>query len=45
MARKFSGTVKEILGTCHSVGCTVNGQPAPEIVRQINAGEIDVPDQ
>merc|ERR1712130_690 len=25
MARKFSGTVKEILGTCASLGCTVDG--------------------
>ena len=26
MARTLTGTVKEILGTCNSVGCTVNGE-------------------
>eukprot|EP00911_Craspedida_sp_UC1_P001055 UC1_evm1s793 len=26
MARKMAGTVKEILGTCQSVGCTVDGK-------------------
>merc|ERR1711974_563977 len=25
LAREFSGTVREILGTCRSVGCTVDG--------------------
>jgi large subunit ribosomal protein L12e len=44
MSRKFAGTVKEILGTCHSVGCTVNDQPPKEICRQIDAGELDIPD-
>ena len=40
MARHISGTVKEILGTCYSVGCTVNGEHPSEIMRQIDDGEL-----
>lgn len=43
MAREFSGTVKEILGTAQSVGCTVDGQPPHDIIEAINNGEVDVP--
>jgi len=45
MARTFVGTVKEVLGTCVSVGCTVDGQAAREIQRKITDGEIDVPEK
>lgn len=37
MARTLSGTVKEMLGTCNSVGCTVNGQSP----RDIQVGQSD----
>jgi hypothetical protein len=30
-AREFSGTVKEILGTAVSVGCTVDGEDPKDI--------------
>lgn len=43
MAKELSGTVKEILGTAYSVGCTVNGETPAEITRQINDGEIEIP--
>ena len=43
MAKNFAGTVKEILGTCQSIGCTVNDLPIPEVIKQVNAGEIDLP--
>ena len=42
-AKEFSGTVKEILGTCVSVGCTVDGQSPKEIIRQIKEGSIVPP--
>merc|ERR1719203_733183 len=29
--RKLSGTVKEILGTCNSIGCTVNGESPGDV--------------
>eukprot|EP00179_Madagascaria_erythrocladioides_P001335 CAMPEP_0198311542 /NCGR_PEP_ID=MMETSP1450-20131203/3231_1 /TAXON_ID=753684 ORGANISM="Madagascaria erythrocladiodes, Strain CCMP3234" /NCGR_SAMPLE_ID=MMETSP1450 /ASSEMBLY_ACC=CAM_ASM_001115 /LENGTH=154 /DNA_ID=CAMNT_0044014437 /DNA_START=74 /DNA_END=538 /DNA_ORIENTATION=+ len=45
IAREFSGTVKEILGTCQSIGCTVNGQPPHDLIDAINAGELDIPDE
>merc|ERR1719247_2681625 len=34
VARKMSGTVKEILGTAFSIGCTVAGQHPREIQKQ-----------
>lgn len=45
LAREFSGTVKEILGTCQSVGCTVDGKHAHAIIEAIDAGDIDVPEK
>ena len=39
----FKGTVKEVLGTCVSLGCTVDGKSPKEITAAINAGEKDVP--
>lgn len=44
MSRRMAGTVKEILGTCFSVGCTVNGLPPCEVQKQIDNGEIKVED-
>ncbi|KAG8908020.1 60S ribosomal protein L12 [Tulasnella sp. 403] len=45
LARDLSGTVKEILGTCRSVACRVEGQAPQDIIDQINAGDIEVPDE
>ncbi|CAH1401478.1 unnamed protein product [Nezara viridula] len=45
MSRKLEGTIKEILGTCQSVGCTVDGKTPSEVICQINDGEIDVADE
>ncbi len=42
MARKLEGTVKEILGTAQSVGCTVEGQPPHDIIDKINDKEIEI---
>ena len=44
MAVEFSGTVKEILGTAVSVGCTVDGQNPRDIQANIDSGEYVVPD-
>ncbi|VDP93278.1 unnamed protein product [Echinostoma caproni] len=43
MARELSGTVKEILGTARSVGCTVDGEPPQTIIERVDKGEIAVP--
>ncbi|KAL1917807.1 60S ribosomal protein uL11 [Calcarisporiella thermophila] len=45
LARELKGTVKEILGTCFSVGCTVNGLSPKDISDQIEDGEIEIPDE
>ena len=45
LAKELSGTVKEILGTAQSVGCTVEGQPPHDIIDQINNDELEVPDE
>merc|ERR1711990_1235546 len=42
-ARELSGTVREILGTCVSVGCTVDGRYPNDIVEEIRAGECEIP--
>ena len=38
-----AGTVKEILGTCQSVGCTVEGSHPHDKIDDINDGTITVP--
>merc|ERR1711865_961019 len=42
MAIEFEGTCKEILGTCVSLGCTVDGKSPKDITAAINSGEIKV---
>ena len=41
-ARLFSSTVKEILGTCVSIGCTVEKQDPRDIQKKITSGEIKI---
>ena len=43
MAKELEGTAKEILGTCQSVGCTVEGQHPHDIIDRIKDGEISIP--
>merc|ERR1712176_1701849 len=42
-ARDLSGTIREILGTAQSVGCTVDGEAPHDLIEQIRDGELDVP--
>nr|QKY88666.1 ribosomal protein L-12 [Tetracapsuloides bryosalmonae] len=42
-AREFKGTVKEIVGSCVSVGCLVDGQTPKAYIEKINSGEISIP--
>jgi len=44
-AKKFSGTVCEILGTCSAIGCTVEGQKPHDIIEKIKSKDIAVPEQ
>ncbi len=43
MARNFSGTVKEILGTAQSVGCTVDGVNPHDKIDEIIDGSLECP--
>jgi large subunit ribosomal protein L12e len=44
-AATFSGSCKEILGTCVSVGCQVEREDPREIQRKIDEGEIVIADE
>ena len=39
LAKKFEGTVLEILGTAQSVGCQVDGEDPHDIIERIHEGE------
>ncbi|WP_395241841.1 hypothetical protein, partial [Salmonella sp. s51933] len=45
ISRTWAGTVKQMLGTAQSVGCTVDGEPPHDIIDKINEGEIDIPEE
>jgi len=45
MARKLEGTVKEVLGTAQSIGCTIDGKAPHDLIDAINDGEMDVPEK
>lgn len=40
MAVEFKGTVKEVIGTCISLGCTIDGKTPKEVTALINQGLI-----
>ncbi|PRP83049.1 60S ribosomal protein L12-1-like isoform 2 [Planoprotostelium fungivorum] len=44
-ARDMTGVVKEILGSCVSVGCTVDGKSPKDIQASIDAGDVTVPEK
>lgn len=44
-AKDLSGTVREMLGTCVSVGCTVDGRYPNDIAQEIKDGEIEIPEK
>lgn len=35
MSRELSGTIREILGTCQSVGCTVDGEAPHDLIEKV----------
>lgn len=38
-----AGTIKEILGTAQSVGCSIDGRHPHDIIDDINSGAIECP--
>lgn len=45
MAKKLVGTVKEVLGTAFSIGCSVNGQSPKVLQEQIDAKTLTIPEE
>lgn len=45
LAKNLAGTVKEMLGTAQSIGCTIDGKTPHDVIDGINSGEIEVPDE
>jgi len=41
LAKTMKASVNEVLGTCVSVGITVEGKDAREVIREVNAGKHD----
>ncbi|KAG4974444.1 hypothetical protein JHK87_031265 [Glycine soja] len=41
MAKDLSGSIKEILGTCVSVGCTVDGKDPKDLQQEISDGVVE----
>lgn len=37
--------MKEILGTCRSVACTVDNKTPQDVIDGINDGSVEVPDE
>ncbi|KCZ74055.1 hypothetical protein H311_04983, partial [Anncaliia algerae PRA109] len=44
-SNSFAGTVKEILGTCTSVGCKIEGKLPKQVIEDINSGLLNLPAQ
>ncbi|KAL0232147.1 hypothetical protein PCE1_003143 [Barthelona sp. PCE] len=45
MSRHFAGTVREVLGTCRSVGCTVENKTPKEWTDLIKKDQLETEDQ
>ena len=41
LAADLKAATKEVLGTCVSMGVTVEGKPAKEVQREIDEGKYD----
>lgn len=42
MASSLAGTVKEVLGTAMSVGCTIDGKSPKDVQKAIDSGDVDI---
>ncbi len=45
MAKSLKGTVLEVLGTAFSIGCSVNGGSPHDLQKQIQEGEVEIPEE
>merc|ERR1712007_92694 len=44
LSKEFKGTVKEVLGTCNAVGCTVDGSKPLKLQQAVDNDEWEVPE-
>jgi len=44
LSKEFKGTVKQVLGSCNAVGCTVEGMKPTKLQKAIDDEEFEVPD-
>ena len=42
LAKNLAGTVKSVLGSCLSVGCTVDKLNPKQVIAKINNGELKI---
>jgi large subunit ribosomal protein L12e len=42
LSRTLKGTIKEVLGSCVGVGCTVDGKSPKEVTKEVNAGKHNI---
>merc|ERR1711981_1211498 len=45
MAKDLAGVCREMLGTAHSIGCTVDGEHPHDLIERIRDGEFEVPEE
>lgn len=45
MAKELQGTVKEVLGTAQSVGCTIDSKLPHDVIDEVNNHTIKVPEE
>jgi len=45
MARTLTGTVKEIIGTANSIGCSIDGKSPTAVSRLVTGGEYEIPEE
>ncbi|EOR01538.1 60S ribosomal protein L12 [Wallemia ichthyophaga EXF-994] len=43
LSKNLAGTVLQVLGTCQSVGCTVDRKQPHDLIEAIKEGEVDIP--
>ncbi len=41
LGKNVKNVAKEVLGSCVSIGITINGKPAKEVLKEVNKGEHD----
>ena len=41
-AREFKGTVKQVVGTCVSIGCTIDGKKPQEVTALIDSNNYEI---